>query len=618
LFCKELKYSEISSMFTAVIFSFSGIFICHLTHYNLVQTASFFPLVMFSTLKIYQNMTLKKRSPWIFVFIMIVSQQIFSGFPQVTFITLIWSLFLFTWFLINNRKIKTVNKLLFLGNFLIYILLSFTISAIQLAPQYEFFRISTRSNITSGESTYFSYPIKHLITFIFPYKLGDPRYGTYKNFYLFDGSVFWENTGYIGFLAVLLAIISIFLKNKNRKLFIISLLAAFVLMLGKYSPFYFIYTVPPFSLFRVPSRFILPFVFTLSIMAGYAVNVLFKRISKLKGKAKSILSFILGLILVFNIIDLLKFDKEYNVLFPWDKTIEIPDTAAFLKKSNYQGSLVSFNSEISWNKTVFSKGWKDFSPFPPYKNALVANINTLWNTKSFQVYPVQKTKRYSYFESNLLKGFFSDNQVIVISTSSAKILNMANINYLLAPGKLYLNNKEIKPIYTAGSAPEINLYKIADSQNVFFAQRSKVAKTVEDAVSTFYSSDFNPNKEVVLEKKIDISPNNNTNSNINFLKSDADKIEVDIENTNRGFLYFPITYYPYWKAQIDGKPAEILPSNINFMSVLLEPGNHKVVLQIKSKSLLIGAYISLISLIIVFLILFFVYLPKFRKSSDTR
>ncbi|MEA3339483.1 MAG: YfhO family protein [Chloroflexota bacterium] len=65
-----------------------------------------------------------------------------------------------------------------------------------------------------------------------------------------------------------------------------------------------------------------------------------------------------------------------------------------------------------------------------------------------------------------------------------------------------------------------------------------------------------------------------------------------------GYLVLADTYYPGWRAMVDGDPADILRANYSFRAVWLEAGEHVVEMTYRPTSALAGGAISLAALVL--------------------
>jgi hypothetical protein len=79
------------------------------------------------------------------------------------------------------------------------------------------------------------------------------------------------------------------------------------------------------------------------------------------------------------------------------------------------------------------------------------------------------------------------------------------------------------------------------------------------------------------------------------------QVVVEAQSDEPGFLVLTDTYYPGWKAEIDGDPTEILRANYLFRAVALPPGLHRVTFRYEPLSVRIGLAISLASLVLLLL-----------------
>jgi uncharacterized membrane protein YfhO len=69
------------------------------------------------------------------------------------------------------------------------------------------------------------------------------------------------------------------------------------------------------------------------------------------------------------------------------------------------------------------------------------------------------------------------------------------------------------------------------------------------------------------------------------------KIEVALDQD--GYLVLSDTYYPGWRAYVDGEEKEILRANYAFRAVPLESGRHTVLFKYDPLSFKVGLAISL-------------------------
>jgi hypothetical protein len=73
-------------------------------------------------------------------------------------------------------------------------------------------------------------------------------------------------------------------------------------------------------------------------------------------------------------------------------------------------------------------------------------------------------------------------------------------------------------------------------------------------------------------------------------------IAVDVNASRPALLVVAESYYPGWKATLDGRPVEILRTNYLSQGVVVPQGTHRVVLSYEPDSFRYGAIISVLSI----------------------
>jgi hypothetical protein len=79
----------------------------------------------------------------------------------------------------------------------------------------------------------------------------------------------------------------------------------------------------------------------------------------------------------------------------------------------------------------------------------------------------------------------------------------------------------------------------------------------------------------------------------------SDRVKILTRSQQDGYLVMSDTYYPGWTAQIDGTKTEVMRANFNFRAIYLPKGEHTVEFRYVPRFLLVGALISLATLLTV-------------------
>ncbi len=161
---------------------------------------------------------------------------------------------------------------------------------------------------------------------------------------------------------------------------------------------------------------------------------------------------------------------------------------------------------------------------------------------------------------------------------------------------------------------EIKIYQDLNViPRVFIVDDVIVKNTTDDIFRSLEDPALNLSGTIILEKEIpEFHYFKNRAGNISDLRYSAEIIEynpnyVQINATlnKPGFLVITDTFYPGWKATVDGKPREILPADFMFRAVYLGEGIHEVRLTYEPMTFTIGLFISfstLIGILIIFIL----------------
>lgn len=76
------------------------------------------------------------------------------------------------------------------------------------------------------------------------------------------------------------------------------------------------------------------------------------------------------------------------------------------------------------------------------------------------------------------------------------------------------------------------------------------------------------------------------------------EVVLDVSARERGQLVLLDTFYPGWKAEVDGESADIRPANAAFRAVPVDAGRHEVRFSYRPTSVVLGAVISLVALVV--------------------
>ena len=608
---RRLTLSPFSSLFFALVFTFSGFFAVHLNHFNLIQAASLLPILFWACIRLWKT----ANFPSSLLFALILTEQIFTGHFYIVFITLLGIFLFFLILTFQEEKEKRVKILKKTGGALFFsLILTILLSAIQLFPTSELWRLSTRSAGLSFDSvTSFPYPFKHLLGFLSPYIFGSPAKGTYPPFSS-EWGIFWENTAYIGIVPLLFSFLALFFwREKLVKTGFILFVVSLFLVLGKNSPFYFVFSFFPFTLFRVPSKFLLLTTFALTLLATFFF-------ARIQGK-----KVFLSLSFLFFFIDLFRFSYNYPPITPASFWTNTPPSAAFLQ--NKDGRIATIGATTLWNDTFLTSGWQDIKPYAYFQNSLYPNLNVLFGIPQIRINTGGLIPRRVSLFTALTSGVEIDEKEKTASISSItkNSFSLGNVKYIISPYTISdpsftLVNK-IVPSDDLPLSPFL-IYENKDVlPRIYIAFKGKKVDTLESFYRQLNSTEFIDNKEVLLEEENSLTSGQTTKDeegSARITGGSATDMSITTSSSKDGLLVVTDTYYPGWKAYVDGKETPIIMVNLTQRGIMLPKGNHLVRLSFYSQTFETGKIITVSTLIITSVAMFLSRVYYLQRVSGTK
>lgn len=598
---RRLSHPPLLSMFGAVTVSFSGFVIPQATHISLLQGFSLMPWIVLCLLILYERPNFLKIS----VLSFLLSQQVFAGYPQTVLITLAICGVIVVY--VSKSFIQILrNSFLFL--FVLTCMLLF--SAAQIVPSLEFMRVS---NVAGGfpldKAMEFSFTPKHFITIVFPYYFGSPKNATYPAFNNFDGNIFWETNIFLG----LLSIIGIFALTITPKLylrqreFIMSAFGAivgFLLMSGKHSPLFLIYSFWPFNLFRVPARF--NWMFGIFFVLG--ILFLLKNIFSIRFERRQKFTFRGVLIIVCFVSVLYQIVTwwDYHLLVPSNEWLLPPNIQKYIKASD---TIFSYGFDSIHNTYFLGSDWgRSENVYYDLRNGLRSNEYLLWDVRGFDLYVGRYLRRQEYLRSfiNANITYSEIDNRYEISGAAISLLKMFGVNKIVTP--IGLMNKDLKLMTRFDSPSRLSFYVyeldgVHDS--IYTSTDLITAQTLEDVARTFQKGE----NSIVVEENVPVNPV--ADQSVTQILTIRDQyMSVRVTNTSSTLLVRNATYYPGWEARINGRSEKIIPVNITSQGVVVPPGTHTIEFIYRNQSFITGLYISVVSL---FLALFINSLILFSR-----
>lgn len=269
----------------------------------------------------------------------------------------------------------------------------------------------------------------------------------------------------------------------------------------------------------------------------------------------------------------------------------------------------------SWTDYFLKNGWGEQNNYVYFRNWLSPNYNILTGIDQYDAYVGKVLTNRQLAYNTLISAGIHEPKIntLNVATTSARLMGLASVRYVVAPENI--QNNAIKKRFTTTNNPS-NLAAYGVYENEHFIPRAhmvynySVANTLESIQQTLVSAPFNMGNNVVLERNIDKSFNKECSENSSMCPSeteitkDADmSLHITTSNTHESLLVVADSYYPGWKAYVDGAQTEILAANLNQRAIVLPAGKHTVRFEYSPTNGIFAADISIVGYGIIILLL---------------
>ncbi len=105
--------------------------------------------------------------------------------------------------------------------------------------------------------------------------------------------------------------------------------------------------------------------------------------------------------------------------------------------------------------------------------------------------------------------------------------------------------------------------------------RSRKAADEGAAFAALGDPSFDPAQEAVLLEEVKL-PGGKAAGSVRWLKRSPNRFQLEVEAGQDSLLMISNTWYPAWKAELDGKPAPLLKANGALQAVALPQGRHSL------------------------------------------
>jgi hypothetical protein len=590
---RELGAGITGAFIASLAYALSGFFIVHVKHMSMVDAACWIPLVLWLV-----ERGIKRSEGALLGAGLVMGVQWLAGSPQIVYYTAGMATLYF-----SGRAWQLRDELLApqrkVSLFMLALVLSMGLGAIQLLPTYELVGSSERAGGVGFDfASAFPYALDNLKTFVYPLANGTPGTGDYR-----VPSIFWEDYAYLGLAPLCLGLVGglVLAWRSGLARFLIGLaVAAFTLALGTNTPFYYLAyrLIPGMGFFRFSQRLLAFVVLFVVVLAALALTRLQAWVQVRFGKSPRLVG---GVFVLLVLVDLYAYHAPWNAIVDADVWLEPPPTAQTVQER----AGVSLYRVFSYNVyTTFraayaqAGGWRgDLAPYIAQRDFLQPSLNLIYDVPAADGY-VNLVPDYlaALWGTEKQLGLMDmalveEGNHLQARTGLVKLLGLYNVRFLLTARPVQDEALELIDVYDSGA----HLYENHQTMpRAFVVPGHAVAKDIQSALQWMRLPAFDPAERVVLLERPDVptSPTQGWTATAHVTTYAATRVVVETESNGPGWLVLSDTYYTGWEATVDGHPAPIYRANGCVRAVPLPQGRHEVVFRFRSRAFYRGALIS--------------------------
>lgn len=214
------------------------------------------------------------------------------------------------------------------------------------------------------------------------------------------------------------------------------------------------------------------------------------------------------------------------------------------------------------------------------RGVLAPNANLLYGLASVEGWNPFMSKRYATFFKNFQTQYDTDPALIMGGAEGDfdyRMTDFLNVKYFLAPPKMKLKRRmqvlAQDPYYQLLANPSY-------IPRAFLVREFRVLKEDERILAYLKSRKMAFDQMVVLEEQPAPFPRmravGSAQDAIQIQTYGPHNVRIWVRATRPAFLVLSETYYPGWKATIDGNDTQILRANYAFRAVQVPAGEHVI------------------------------------------
>jgi hypothetical protein len=602
-----LRVAQSGALFAGIAFQFSDVFLTHIGNLNTLAVSAYLPWLWLCLVQMQFSPNLKEAWRWGMALSGVVAFAVLAGHaPSLHTLAVAGGLYLLFVLWEGTHRWRTA---LLAGGFA---MLGVASTALQLLPSLELIPYTPRAALDYAQATAYSLPWLGLAGWVSPLLYG-------RGILQFWAS--WERVelGFAGLTTLSLAILARPPRAWRWALWAVVGIAT-LLALGSNTPIYrWIYDyLPGFASFRTSARFVLLADGALCLLAAFGLVQIWQGIQRKQwiiwwgwcGLAVSLLG--LGWWFASRALPAEKLLTSQNHL-AWavaTALLTLILCGSFVYKRWYKAILVLLIVEMlglgAWvevDRANPAAGYPSDSPAVQFLRSQATPFRieilpeTQWQESAPQVFGLETVG--GVFHPLRISDY--QNYYGAVGNRSSTLHRLLNVKFVVSSKRLPMGDAQYIPVFV--DDPQVDVYLNTQTlPRLHWVSTAQWVETPADALSALQSPSYDPTQQVILmqaERVGDIGETHPpTQLNLTLLVYQPEHQQVLIESDQAGYLVFSETWYPGWRATLNGNNVPVLRANYTFRAIPIPAGKSELTVRYQPLSWQIGKWLSLCSLVV--------------------
>ena len=185
-------------------------------------------------------------------------------------------------------------------------------------------------------------------------------------------------------------------------------------------------------------------------------------------------------------------------------------------------------------------------------------------------------------------------RTLYFSNFESRLIDLLNVKYLISDR--VLQHPKLTLLWQGGAHVYENRSVLP---RAFLVYRTRVLSDGGDMMRALRDSNFDPRRIVLLDGEgpalsgpIDPTPT------VRIADYQPERVVLEVSSRYDGILVMADSWFPGWKAAVDGRPTKILRGNLLLRAVAIPRGNHQVMFRYDPASFRLGVFMSIFAFLI--------------------